>query len=124
MTTAPKSNNGNEDRAASAAANRVSATAEDLQEDISALQDDIMKLSSQIGDLAAAKGVAAWKRARKRINAVLAEAGAKGEEATDAVYEARDHLIASLDDAIESRPYTTLAVALAAGFLAGAMWKR
>jgi|SoiMethySBSTD1v2_1073268.scaffolds.fasta_scaffold23804_3 ElaB/YqjD/DUF883 family membrane-anchored ribosome-binding protein len=122
--SAGKSTNGNESRATTAAANKVASTAGDLQDDLASVQEDIIRLSGQIGDLAAAKGAEAWKMARKKIDGVIKEANAKGEEAVDAVTEARDHLLASLDEAIETRPYTTLAIALAAGFVAGAIWKR
>src|SRR5262245_25215160 len=124
MTAASNSTNGNEGRATANAAKKVSATAGDLQDDLAAVQDDILKLSSQIGDLAAAKGAEAWKRTRKKIEGVIADANAKGQDATDAMFEARDNLLATVDEAIETRPYTTLAIALAAGFVAGAMWKR
>ncbi len=124
MNAASKPTNGNESRAATAAANKVASTAEDLQDDFAAMQDDVLKLSSQIGDLAAAKGAEAWKRARKKIDGVLKEANSKGEDIAEAAYEARDNLVATIDEAIEKRPYTTLAVALAAGFVAGAMWRR
>ncbi len=124
MNAAAKSNNGNESRAATSAANKVASTAEDVQDDLASLQEDIIRLSGQIGDLAAAKGTEAWKRTRKKIDGVLKEANDKGQDAADAVYEARDNVVAAIDEQIETRPYTTLAIALAAGFLAGAMWKR
>ena len=117
MAATSKSNNGNESRAATNAANKVSATAGDVQ-------DDILRLSSQIGDLAAAKGTEAWKRARRQIDGVLKDANGKGRDVADAALEARDNLVATIDDAIENRPYATLAVVLAAGFVAGAIWKR
>src|SRR5262245_60527224 len=124
MSAATKSTNGNESRATTAAANKVASTAGDLQDNLASVQEDILKLSSQIGDLAAAKGAEAWQRARKKIDGVLAEANSKGQDVADSVFEARDHLVEKLDEAIETRPYTTLAIALAAGFVAGAMWKR
>lgn len=123
MNSPAPSKNG-ESRAATAAANRVASTAEDLQDDLASVQEDILKLSSQIGDLAAAKGAQAWKLARKKIDGVLKEANAKGQEAADAVTDARDNVLAALDEQIETRPYVTLGVALAAGFVIGAMWKR
>lgn len=125
MTAAPytpkNSNNGNESRSA---ADKVSSAATDVQGDLASLQQDILKLSTKIGDLAAAKGTEAWNQARRRIDDVLEEANAKGRDAADAAFEVRDSVLATLDEAIETRPYTTLAVALAAGFIAGAMWKR
>ena len=124
MTATAKSNNGNESRAATNAASKVASTAEDLQDDLASVQDDILRLSGQIGDLAAAKGAAAWKRARKKIDGVLKEANSKGQDAADTVFEARDSLVASLDEQIAARPYATLSIALAAGFVAGAIWKR
>jgi ElaB/YqjD/DUF883 family membrane-anchored ribosome-binding protein len=55
---------------------------------------------------------------------MLAGAGAKGKEAADAVGDMRDSLAAAVDDSIKKRPYVTLALTVAAGFVVGAMWKR
>jgi ElaB/YqjD/DUF883 family membrane-anchored ribosome-binding protein len=47
-----------------------------------------------------------------------------GREAVDSMREARDSLAEMVDESIEERPYTTLALALAAGFVLGAAWRK
>lgn len=107
-----------------AAATKVSGMGSDVQDDVQTLRDDVAKLTQQLADLAAAKGGEVWGKARNAADGVLSDATAKGREATDAVGEVRDNLTAALDESIESRPYTTLALSLAAGFILGALWKR
>ena len=48
----------------------------------------------------------------------------KGREAVDAVSEVRDNVAVAIDKSLRKRPYTTLALTLAFGFLLGAMWAR
>ncbi len=101
------------------------ATSQDIQQDFQALQQDVAKLSEQLAGMVAAKGSEAWTLAKdNNIDGLLTAAGGKGKKAADAVGEIRDNLAVAIEDSIEHRPYTTLALTLAAGFVAGAMWKR
>jgi len=102
----------------------AASTTQDIKEDMQALQQDIARLSQLLTGLVAAKGSEAWELAKDNINGMRTDASAKGEEAADAVGEMRDNLVAAIEDSIENRPYTTLALTLAAGFVVGAMWKR
>jgi ElaB/YqjD/DUF883 family membrane-anchored ribosome-binding protein len=104
-------------RAASAASGGIEA-------DLEALRRDIQGLTTQIGDILAAKGGAAWTRARSNIEGVVSDASAKGQEAVDAVREVGDNLLDAVDESLRKRPYTTLALALGIGFLFGATWRR
>src|SRR5262249_49767900 len=61
---------------------------------------------------------------RSNVRSVVADAQDKGREAVDAVSEVRDNLAVAIDKSLKKRPYTTLALTLAAGFLLGAMWAR
>ena len=116
---------GNKEKSAmSAASDKISGAAPEVQEDLQALRDDVAKLTQQLADLAAAKGNEVWQRARASVDGVVGDVGAKGQEAADAVGEVRDNLMSAIDESIESRPYTTLAISLAAGFVLGALWKR
>jgi ElaB/YqjD/DUF883 family membrane-anchored ribosome-binding protein len=115
---------GKEKSAMSAASDKVSQSAPELQEDMQALRDDVAKLTQQLADLAAAKGGEVWQRARSSVDGVVEGVSAKGQEASDAVGEVRDNLVGALDESLENRPYTTLALSLAAGFVLGALWKR
>jgi ElaB/YqjD/DUF883 family membrane-anchored ribosome-binding protein len=100
------------------------AASGDIQADLQALRDDVTRLASQITDIFAAKGNAAWSRAKSNVESVVSDVGAKGQEAVDAVQEAGDRVIDAIDDSLRTRPYTTLAIALGIGFLFGAMWRR
>jgi ElaB/YqjD/DUF883 family membrane-anchored ribosome-binding protein len=51
-------------------------------------------------------------------------AGKKGQEAMDNVRGVGDTLAGAIEKSVTTRPYTTLALAVAAGFLFGATWRR
>jgi ElaB/YqjD/DUF883 family membrane-anchored ribosome-binding protein len=55
---------------------------------------------------------------------VLSEASDIGGEAADAMREVRDTLADAVEESVHNRPFTTLAMALCAGFLIGAIWRR
>jgi ElaB/YqjD/DUF883 family membrane-anchored ribosome-binding protein len=95
----------------------ASATVDSLQEDFSAMRDDVGKLSQQVVDLLQAKGNAAYKRARKNIDATTSDAA-------DAVRDVRDTFTGAIEESIEERPLATLAMAVGVGFVLGAMWRR
>jgi len=95
----------------------ASATVESLQEDLSAMRDDVGKLSQHVVDLLSAKGGAAYKRVKKNFDATTGEAA-------DAVRDVRDTFADAIDESIQERPYTTLALAVGIGFVMGAMWRR
>ncbi len=96
----------------------------DIEKDLQTLQHDVSKLASQLTQLAGAKGAEAWRTARSNIDSVMSDATAKGREAADAVFEVRDNLANAVDESIRNRPYTTLAMAVALGFIFGATWRR
>lgn len=95
----------------------ASATVESLHEDFSAMRDDVGKLSQQVVDLLSAKGNAAYKKARKNFDATTSDAA-------DAVRDARDSFTDAIEESVQERPFTTLAMAAGIGFLMGAMWRR
>jgi ElaB/YqjD/DUF883 family membrane-anchored ribosome-binding protein len=96
----------------------------DIQADLNALREDVGRLAKQIADIFAAKGDRAWQRARESVDEALADAGGKGREAVDAVREVGDNMLEAIDESLKTRPYTTLALAAAIGFLFGATWRR
>jgi ElaB/YqjD/DUF883 family membrane-anchored ribosome-binding protein len=102
----------------------AAAASGDIQADLEALRNDVTRLTSQIADIFAAKGSAAWGRARSNIEGVVADASAKGQEAVDAVREVGDNMADAIDESLKKRPYTTLALAVAIGFFLGASWRR
>jgi ElaB/YqjD/DUF883 family membrane-anchored ribosome-binding protein len=102
----------------------AAAASGDIQADLEALRGDVARLTSQISDIFADKGGAAWSRAKANIEGMVSDAGAKGQEAVDAVREVGDNVADAIDESLKKRPYTTLAIAVAIGFLFGAAWRR
>ena len=103
------------------AANEASG---DIQADLQALRDDFAKLAEQVGEILGAKGNAAWQKARSSVDDMVAGAQDTGREAVDAVREVSDNFVDAIDESIKTRPYTTLAIVAALGFLFGATWRR
>jgi len=114
--------------AARESAKAASAASGDIQADLEALRADVAHLTSQIADIFASRGSAAWGRAKANIQSniegVMSDATAKGQEAVDAVREVSDNMIGAIDESLKKRPYTTLALAVGIGFLFGATWRR
>lgn len=83
----------------------------------------------------ASKGGAAFHDSKASVESVIADAGEKGQqalsyagkkgqEAMDNVRGVGDTLAVAIEKSVTTRPYTTLALAVAAGFLFGATWRR
>jgi ElaB/YqjD/DUF883 family membrane-anchored ribosome-binding protein len=81
------------------------------------------------------KGAAALREAKAGVESVIADAGdksqqalryagKKGQEAMDNVRGVGDALAVAIEKSVTTRPYTTLVLAVAAGFLFGATWRR
>ena len=102
----------------------AAAESGDIQKDLQALRDDFGRLAEQISAILSNKGNAAWQRARTSVDGVVSDAQAKGQEAVGAMREVSDHFVEALDQSIKERPYATLAIAAALGFLFGATWRR
>jgi ElaB/YqjD/DUF883 family membrane-anchored ribosome-binding protein len=97
---------------------------EDIRGDLNTLRDDVAKLTQQLADILSSRGGAAWDTARSNVEGVISGAQATGQEAVDAVREVGDNLMEAVDESLKQRPYTTLAIAAAIGFLFGATWRR
>ena len=102
----------------------ASAASGDIQADLEALRSDVVRLGNQIADIFASKGGVAWSRARSNVEGVMSDVGAKGQEAVEAVRDVGDNVVDAIDESLKKRPYTTLAIAAAIGFLFGATWRR
>jgi ElaB/YqjD/DUF883 family membrane-anchored ribosome-binding protein len=83
----------------------------------------------------ASKSSAAFRDTKASVESVIADAGEKGQqalnyagkrgqEAMDNVRGVGDTLAVAIERSVTTRPYTTLALAVAAGFLFGATWRR
>jgi ElaB/YqjD/DUF883 family membrane-anchored ribosome-binding protein len=57
--------------------------------------------------------------ARTNVRSVVSDAQDKGREAVEAVSEVRDNVAYAIDKSLKKRPYTTLGLTLALGFLLG-----
>jgi len=102
----------------------ASAASGNIESDMQSLRDDFARLAEQVGDILANKGDAAWQRAKSSVDDVLADAQGKGREAVGAMRDVSDNFVEAIDESLEKRPYTTLAIVAGLGFLFGAMWRR
>jgi ElaB/YqjD/DUF883 family membrane-anchored ribosome-binding protein len=96
----------------------------EIQSDLHKLREDFHRLADQVAEIFANRGNAAWQRAKSTVDDAFADAGGKGREAADAVREASDRFVETVDEAIKTRPYTTLAIVAGIAFLLGAAWRR
>lgn len=115
----------------SAAGNGGKLTSPEMDREIEKLRTDMAQISQHVSRLLAATGNQAARRARRQmsrarasVDSALADAGEIGNEAADAMLEVRDTLAEAVEDSVQNRPFTTLALAVAAGFIAGAVWRR
>ena len=104
--------------------NAAAASRNDVRDDLAALRDDVARLGTQIADIVASRGRAAWQKAMSNVEDVLSDAQSKGTEAMGAVREVGDTFGEAIDESLKRRPYTTLALAAAIGFIFGAVWRR
>ena len=104
--------------------NAAAASRNDVRDDLAALRDDVARLGMQIADILASRGNAAWQKARSNMEGVLSDAQSRGAEAVGAVREVGDTFGEAIDESLKRRPYTTLALAAAVGFIFGAVWRR
>jgi ElaB/YqjD/DUF883 family membrane-anchored ribosome-binding protein len=95
-----------------------------IDREVENLKDDISKLTQQVATLVSTTGGAAYRRARKNLDGVIADASGKGQEAVDAVKDVTTTIGDAVEDAVYKRPVTTLAMAAGIGFLIGAIWRR
>lgn len=95
-----------------------------IDREVESLKEDISKLTQQVATLVSATGGAAYRRARKNLDGVIADASDKGQEAVDAVKDVTNTIGDAIEDAVYKRPVTTLAMAAGIGFLIGAIWRR
>jgi ElaB/YqjD/DUF883 family membrane-anchored ribosome-binding protein len=104
------------------------ATVDDIHSDMQVLRDDLSRLAEQVTELMSDSGSEALGDVKKRIQRirdgledVVTE---KSHEAAGAVFEMADNVGESIEEAIRTRPMTTLAVAIGIGFLFGSTWRR
>lgn len=113
------------------AGNGGNITSKEMDREIERLKTDMAQISQHVSKLLNATGSHATRRARQQLNrarkgvdGVLSEAGDISTEAADAMREVRDTLADAVEESVQNRPFTTLAMAVAAGFVIGAIWRR
>lgn len=110
------------------AGSAASAASADIAKELQVLRDDFARLAEQVTAILSDKGNAAWQRAKTSVktgvDGVVSDAQAKGQEAVGALRDVSDHFVEAIDQSIKERPYATLAIAAAIGFLFGATWRR
>jgi ElaB/YqjD/DUF883 family membrane-anchored ribosome-binding protein len=64
-----------------------------------------------------------FKKVADRLEDVAATASDQMREVTDPAREVASNIKTAVDKSVKDQPMTTLALALAAGFVLGALWK-
>ena len=62
-------------------------------------------------------------RVAAQVESTVADLAERGREASRSVREVSDNFGSALDRSLERQPMTTLAMAVAVGFVLGALWK-
>ena len=110
----------NSSSTASNGGNEAESAGADIQGDLQALREDVARLAREVGEIFTTHGGEAWQRARASVDEAIAGAEDAGRDAVDAVREVGDNFRAAVDVSLKQRPYMTLALAFALGFLFGA----
>jgi ElaB/YqjD/DUF883 family membrane-anchored ribosome-binding protein len=102
-----------------------------LEKEMANMRDAIGGLSDQISDAASDIGSVAQEQARRGMKHARANMGSMVNDASDRLgvvanraQSQASSLGDSLEDAVQERPLSTLALALGLGFLAGVIWRR
>ena len=102
-----------------------------LQNDVEAVKTDLSKLAGQItdtrNDLARAgrhEVRRKYDQAKSNVDAIMADVAKQGNAAVDFAQDSVSSLEETLEDALQQRPFATIGVALALGFLIGVTWRR
>jgi ElaB/YqjD/DUF883 family membrane-anchored ribosome-binding protein len=104
---------------------------DDLRDDLESLREDIARLADQVsnsvaetGDGALGEAKAQLRRIKDNMDAIISGAGDKGREAGEAVREVADNFTDAIEESLQTRPLTTLAMAIGVGLVVGATWRR
>jgi ElaB/YqjD/DUF883 family membrane-anchored ribosome-binding protein len=102
-----------------------------LEKEMANMKDAIGGLSDQISDAASDIGAVAQEQARRGMKHARANMGSMVNDASDRLgvvanraQSQASSLGDSLEDAVQERPLSALALALGLGFLAGVIWRR
>ena len=65
-----------------------------------------------------------YPRLPSNIEDAVSDAASKGQEAVAAVRDVSDNMVEVIEESLQKRPFTTLAIAAGIGFLIGTTWRR
>ena len=97
---------------------------ETLKSDVARLTEQLATVADTTKDEAIDEVRAQMQRVRRTIDGLMSEASDRGQEAVEAVREAAEDFSETLEDSMHRRPLTTLALAVAFGFICGVAWRR
>ncbi len=95
-----------------------------MRDAIGGLSDQISDAASDIGAVAQEQGKLGLKHARANMQSIANDASDRLAVVADRAQSQAASLGDTLEDAIQERPLSTLALALGLGFLVGAIWRR
>jgi ElaB/YqjD/DUF883 family membrane-anchored ribosome-binding protein len=91
---------------------------------IGGLSDQIADAASDIGAVAQEQAKQGLKHARANMDSMVSDASDRLGVIANTAQSQASSLGDTLEDAIQERPLSTLALALGVGFLAGMIWRR
>jgi ElaB/YqjD/DUF883 family membrane-anchored ribosome-binding protein len=102
-----------------------------LQNDVEAVKTDLSKLAGQItdtlndlADVGRHEVRRKYDQARSNVDTIMADVAKQGNAAADFAQDSVSSLEETLEDAVQQRPFATIGLALALGFLIGVTWRR
>jgi ElaB/YqjD/DUF883 family membrane-anchored ribosome-binding protein len=102
-----------------------------LEKEMTAMKNAIGDLSEQVADAASDISAVAQsqarrglKNARSHVNAMMSDASDRAGVVANAAQMQASSIGGTLQDVIEERPLSTVALALGLGFLIGVTWRR
>ena len=95
-----------------------------MRDAIGDLSDQVSDAASDIGSVAQEQGKRGLKHARANLESMANDASDRLGVVADTAQSQAASLGDTLEDAIQERPLSTLALALGLGFLLGVIWRR
>jgi ElaB/YqjD/DUF883 family membrane-anchored ribosome-binding protein len=109
-------------------AKKAAATAADVTDDLQALRDDLARLTRQMAQLLSSSGEEAIGEAKTRMRRLRDDLGervaAAGDRGREALSDVSGHVGEALEGSLREHPLAGAGLALALGFLVGAMLRR
>jgi ElaB/YqjD/DUF883 family membrane-anchored ribosome-binding protein len=108
-----------------------SVNVKNLKKDLQSLRDDLSQLSKQVEGLATDAGADMLDDVKARlqnfgssVDELIANAGARGRKAVDAVGDMSGNVVENVEDAVREHPLATVAIAAGLGFILASTMRR